>query len=81
MIKALRLSLLKRIIHVDCSGFWKHYLYYLLSKQGGVFILRCHYNVNQLTIPLTFYNELLLWWSDLRESPDPDRGYKSILWE
>ena len=33
-----------------------------------------------MNIPSTFYYELLSWWSDLRESADPDRGYKFILW-
>ena len=33
-----------------------------------------------MIIPSTFYYELLSWWSDLRESADPDRGYKFILW-
>ena len=65
---------------LECSSFWKLYLDYLLSKQGGLFILKCNYDVNQMNIPLTFYYELLSWWSDLRESADPDRGYKFILW-
>ena len=80
VIKALRLSWLKRIMDVECSRFWKLYLDYLLSKQGGLFILKCNYDVNQMNIPSTFYYELLSWWSDLRESADPDRGYKFILW-
>lgn len=65
---------------IECSGFWKLYLDYLLSKQGGLFIFQCNYDVNQKDIPSTFYNELLSWWSDLRESANPERGYKFILW-
>jgi len=80
MIKALSLSWLKRIMDVECSGFWKLYLDYLFSKQGGLFIFQCNYDVNQIDIPSTFYNELLSWWLDLRESADPERGYKFILW-
>jgi len=80
MIKALSLSWLKRIMDVECSGFWKLYLDYLLSKQGGLFIFQRNYDVNQIDIPSTFYNELLSWWSELRESADPERGYKFILW-
>ena len=80
MIKALRLSWLKRIMDVECSGFWKLYLDYLLSKQGGLFIFQCNYDVNQINIPSSFYNELLSWWSGLRESADPERGYKFIIW-
>ena len=65
---------------VECSGFWKLYLDYLLSKQGGLFIFQCNFDVNQINIPSSFYNELLSWWLDLRESADPERGYKFILW-
>ena len=64
----------------ECSGFWKLYLDYLLSKQGGLFIFQCNNDVNQINIPSRFYNELLSWWSDLRESAGPERGYKFILW-
>ena len=83
MIKALRLSWLKRIMDVECSGFWKLFnLDYLLSNQGEIFIFQCNDYVllNQTNIPSTFYYELLSRWSDLRESADPDRGYKFILW-
>ena len=37
MVKALRLSWLKRITNEDSSGFWKSYLDYLLESQGGLF--------------------------------------------
>lgn len=81
MIRALRLSWLKRILDVDCSGFWKDYLNYALSNQGGsLFFLQCNYDTKQINISSTFYKELLLWWSDLREFVDPDRGHKYILW-
>lgn len=80
MIKVLRLSWLKRIIDVECSSFWKLYLDYLLSNQRGLFTFQCHYNLNQINIPSTFYYELSSWWSDLRESEDPERGHKFILW-
>ena len=53
MIKAIRLSWLKGIMDVECSSFWKLYLDYLLSKQRGLFILKCNY-VNQMNIPSTF---------------------------
>ena len=80
MIKALRLSWLKRITDKDCSGFWKCYLDYLLSRQGGLFLFQCIYDINQISIPVTFYQELLTWWSNLRESEDPDNIYKFIIW-
>ena len=39
IVKALRLSWLKRIVDVQCCGFWKNYLNYLLSNKGGLFFL------------------------------------------
>ena len=80
MIKALRLRWLIRVIDVDYTGFWKLYLNDLLRKLGGIFLLQCNYDINQINIPSTFYYELLLWWSDLRESADSDSGYKYIIW-
>ncbi len=56
------------------------YLNYLLSNQEGLFFFQCSCDGNQLNILSTFYLELLSWWSELRESADPDRGYKYILW-
>ena len=40
MIKALRLSWLKRIVDPDNSGLWKLYLNYLLRKEGGLFLIQ-----------------------------------------
>ena len=74
MIKALRLRWLIRVIEVDYTGFWKLYLNDLLRKLGGIFLLQCNYDINQINIPSIFYYELLLWWSDLRESADSDSG-------
>ncbi len=96
MIKALRLSWLKRIMDVECSCFLEAlprlsfeqprriiYLSNDRSGRGGP-PLSClnaiRYDVIQLNILLTFYLELLSLWSELRESADPDRGYKYILW-
>ena len=39
IVRALRLSWLKRIVNVECYGFWKLYLNYLLSNKGGLFFL------------------------------------------
>ena len=67
MIKALRLSWLKRITDEDPSGFWKCYLNYLLENEGGLFLLpQCNYDVNQINISSTFYHDLLSWWSNIR---------------
>ena len=50
MVKALRLSWLKRIVDPDYSGFWKSYLDHLLVNEGGLFLIQCNYDVNRLTI-------------------------------
>ena len=63
MIKALRLSWLKRIGYPDYSGFWKLYHNYLLRNEGGLLLIQCNYDINQVTLPTTFYRELLEWWS------------------
>ena len=81
MIKALRLSWLKGIVDPDYSGFWKLYLNYLLQNEGGLFLIQCNYEINQVTLPTTFYRELLLeWWAKVREIEDPDNIYKYVLW-
>ena len=80
MIKALRLSWLKRIVDPDYSGFWKLYLNYLLQNEGGLFLIQCNYEINQVTLPTTFYRELLEWWAKVREIEDPDNTYKYVLW-
>ena len=80
IVRALRLSWLRRIVDVECYGFWKLYLNYLLSNKGGLFFLECNYDIKQTNILPTFYHELLSWWADLREVVDPDRGHEYILW-
>ena len=80
IVKALRLSWLKRIVDVECCGFWKHYLTYLLSNKGGLFFFECNYDVKQTNILSIFYQELLSWWAELREIVYPDRGHEYILW-
>ena len=57
---------------VEFHGFWKHYLNYLLSNEGGLFLLGCNYDVCQTNILSTFYHELLAWWAE--------SGYKYIVW-
>ena len=80
MIKALRLSWLKRITDEDSSGFWKRYLSYRLENEGGLFLLlQCNYDVNEIDISSTFYHDLLAWWSNIREVEDPNNGYKYII--
>ena len=80
MIKALRLSWLKRIFDKNCNGFWKSYFNYLLKNQGGQFLLECNYSSDQIDIPSSFYQELLIWWQKIRETADPDNNCKYIIW-
>ena len=67
MVKALRLSWLKRIIDDSCSS------------HGGLFVFNCNYAANKLNIS-NFYYELLLWWSELRDLVDCDGEYRFIIW-
>ena len=80
MVKALRLSWLKRIFDKNCNGFWKSYFNYLLKHQGGQFLLECNYSTDQIDIPSSFYQELLIWWQNIREIADPDNSCKYIIW-
>ena len=80
MIKALRLSWLMRITDQDSSGFWKSYLDYLLDNEGGLFLLQCNYDVNQINISFILYQDLLVWWSNIRKIVDPNNVYKYIIW-
>ena len=80
IVKALRLSWLKRIVDPDYFGFWKSYLDHLLVNEGGLFLIQCNYDINRVTISAIFYRELLDWWSKLREVKDPDNIHKYILW-
>ena len=80
MVKALRLSWLKRIVDPDYFGFWKTYLDHLLVNEGSLFLIQCNYDINRLTISAIFYRELLDWWSKLREVKDPENIHKYILW-
>ena len=69
-----------RITDEDSSGFWKSFRNYLLDNEGGLFLLQCNYDVNQINISSTFYQDLLLWWSNIRELVDPNNAYKYIMW-
>ena len=58
MVKALRLSWLKRIVDADYFGFWKSHLDHLLVNEGGLFLIQCNYDINRVTISANFYREL-----------------------
>ena len=64
MVKSLRLAWLKRIFS-GTNGTWKSYLQHILRSVGGLFFFNCNYNISDYTIRSQFYQELLLWWSQL----------------
>ena len=79
MVKSLRLAWLKRLFN-DSDATWKTYLLHLLKPVGGKFFLNCNYEVSDYTISSQFYQELLLWWSEFRESFASESDCKIIVW-
>ena len=77
MVKSLRLVWLKRIF----GGTWKSYLQHILSSVGGLFFFNCNYNTSDYTITSQFYQELLLWWSQFRETFATEENWKTIILE
>lgn len=80
MIKVLRLSWLMCIMDEDLLGFWKFYFDYFLDNEGGFFLFQCNYDVNQINILFIFYQDLLMWWLNIREILDLNNVYKYIIW-
>ena len=70
---------LKRLFN-DSNATWKMYLLHLLKPVGGKFFLNCNYEVSDYTISSQFYQELLLWWSEFRESVASETDWKIIVW-
>ena len=52
----------------------------LLSSVGGLFVFNCNYNISDYTIPSQFHRELLLWWSQFRETFATEEDWKTIIW-
>ena len=46
----------------------------------GLFLFNCNYNISDYTIPSQFYQELLLWWSQFRETFATEEDWKTIIW-
>ena len=62
-IKALRLAWIPRILESNKKRPWKSYFIYYLKPYGGTFLLKCNYELKDLTPSLSgFYSDLLLWW-------------------
>ena len=79
MVKSLRLAWLKRIFS-GTKGTWKSYLQHILSSVGGLLFFNCNYNISDYTITSQFYQELLLWWSQFRETFATEEDWKTIIW-
>ena len=78
MIKALRLSWLKRFFSSN-KGAWKTYLRYILKDYGGFLLFSCNYNIKDLSITSQFYRELIHWWSEFRGMFGTTRKYEFII--
>ena len=79
MVKSLRLAWWKRSFS-GTNGTWKSYLQHIVSSVGGLFFFNCNYNISDYTIPSQFYQELLLWWSQFRETFATEEDWKTIIW-
>ena len=77
MVKSLRLAWLKRFFS-GTNGTCKSYLQHIVSSVGGLFFFNCNYNISDYTIPSQFYQELLLWWSQFRETFATEEDWKTI---
>ena len=78
MVKSLRLAWLKRFCS-GTNGTWKSYLKHILSSVGDCFF-NSNYNISDYTIPSQFYRELLLCWSQFRETFATEEDWKIIIW-
>ena len=79
MIKSLRLAWLKWIFNGN-DGTWKSYLQYLLEPMGGCFFLNCNYDIKDYKILSQSYYELLLWWSNFRDTFASENEWQNIIW-
>ena len=78
MIKS-RLAWLKWIFNGN-DGTWKRYLKHRLKSEGGLFFINCNYDFNDYTISSQFYHELLLWWSQFRETFASESNWQKTIW-
>ena len=64
-IKALKLAWIPRILDSNKKGPWKSYFNYYLKLYGETLLLKCNYELKDLTPSLSgFYSDLLLWWEE-----------------
>ena len=59
----MRLSWIPRDLDCTREGPRKSYFTHYLKRYGGIFLLKCNYEINDLNISLNLlYSELLAWW-------------------
>ena len=80
MVKSLRLAWLNRIFS-GTNGTWKSYVPTTQNElRCGIVLFKGNYNISDYTIPSQFYRELLLWWSQFRETFATEEDWKTIIW-
>ena len=79
MVKSLRLAWLKSFFQWDQWNVEK-LPEHIVSSVGGLFFFNCNYNISDYTIPSQFYRELLLWWSQFRETFATEEHWKTVIW-
>ena len=68
-VKALTLSWIPHILDSTRKGPWKSYFNHYLKSCGGAFLLKCNYELKDLTTLLNgFYSDLLLWREEFRNT-------------
>ena len=72
----------KRIFGIfnNNDGIWKRYLRHKLQPFGGLFFMNCNYDIKDYLISSQFYHELLLWWSEFRETFASEKDWENIIW-
>ena len=80
-IKAFRLAWILRILDSNKKGPWKSYFNHYLKPYGGIFLLKCNYELKDLTPSLSgFYSDLLLWWEEFRNTFSDINYAQRIIW-
>ena len=54
---------------------------HILEPVGGLSFLNCNYDIKDYNFFSQFYNELLLWWSEFRETFSLESNYRNIIWQ
>ena len=51
-----------------------------MKSVGGLFFINCNYDVNDYIISSQFYRELLLWWTQFRETFASENNWQRVIW-